>query len=293
MVAAEIGSAATGLRIDHTSNPSLAIIVVAYASVAVFYSFIRFDERLSRALTTVGQLMLLMLFGILCTYAATKVAMPYRDAELLAVDQWLGFDRTSYLQLLTDRPWKILLTNCIYLAMLPQLALVPLVLTMVGRVELLQRFTVAYGLALCMTTAIFVFVPAVGAFVYFDLTPAQYASLPDDIYTPARTLDALRSGTMNVIQLNNLEGLIAFPSFHTIAAVLYAWALWPVKLIRIPAAALNAAIISTTPAGGAHYLTDVLAGFVVAVAAVVASGAICRNKVEFPRVSCVPLAQSM
>lgn len=293
MIAAEAGSIATGLHIDYTSNPSLAMIVVAYASVAVFYSFIRFDERLSQALVTVGQLMLMMLFGILCTYAATKVAMPYRDAELLAVDQLMGFDRTSYVRLLTDGHWKIFLTNCIYLAMLPQLALVSLILVTVGRVELLQRFAVAYGLALCMTTVIFMFVPAVGAFVYFDLTPAQYASLPDDIYTPARTLDALRAGTVNVIPLNNLEGLIAFPSFHTIAAILYAWALWPVKLIRFPILALNLAIISTTPVGGAHYLADVLAGFVVAVVAVVASGAICRNKVELPRISSVPLAQSV
>lgn len=293
MVVAGIGSIATGLRIDYTSNPSLVILVVAYVAVAVFYSFIRFDERLSQALSTVGQLMLIMLFGILCTYPATRVALPYRDAELLAVDQLLGFDRTNYVHLLTDSHWKIFLTNCIYLAMLPQLALVPVILVMAGRVELLQRFAVAYGLALCMTTLIFVFVPAVGAFVYFDLTPAQYASLPDDIYTPARTLDALRSGTMSVIQLNKLEGLIAFPSFHTIAAVLYAWALWPVRWIRIPIIALNVAIISTTPVGGAHYLTDVLAGLVVAVVAVVASGAICRNRLELPRISSVPLAQSM
>jgi hypothetical protein len=109
MIAAEIGSIATGLHIDYTSNPSLAMIVVAYATVAVFYSFIRFDERLSQALTTVGQLMLMMLFGTLCTYAATKVAMPYRDAELLAVDQLIGFDRMKYVHLLTDSPWKIFL----------------------------------------------------------------------------------------------------------------------------------------------------------------------------------------
>jgi hypothetical protein len=114
---------------------------------------------------------------------------------------------------------EIRLTDSIYLYMLPQLALVPAVLIFSARIERLQRFVAAYGIALFATVAIFVFMPAVGAFVYFDLTPAQYAALPNDVYTPARTLDALRSGTMKTINLSNLEGLIAFPSFHTAAAV--------------------------------------------------------------------------
>jgi membrane-associated phospholipid phosphatase len=152
-----------------------------------------------------------------------------------------------------------------------------------SRIIRLQRFIAAYGVALISTIAIFVFVPAVGAFVYFDLTPAQYAALPIDVYTPARTLDALRSGAIKMIRLNDLEGLIAFPSFHTAAAILYAWALWPVKPIRWPIAALNVAIISTTPIGGAHYAIDVVAGAVVAFGSIAASGLLCRTRIELAR----------
>ena len=116
--------------------------------------------------------------------------------------------------------------------------------------------------------------------MYFDLTPAQYAALPVDVYTPARTLDALRSGGLKIIRLDNLEGLIAFPSFHTAASILYGWALWPIRFIRWPMAALNLAIISTTPVCGAHYAIDVIAGAAVAFAAIAASGLVCRNKAE-------------
>jgi PAP2 superfamily len=263
--AAEIGFAATGLGVDLKANPTLLIVVAAYAATTFFYRSIRFDERLSQALATVAQLLLIVVLGLLCSYAAAVTAMPYRDAELLAIGQWLGFDRTGYVHFFTDKSWKISLSNFVYLSMLPQLAIVPFALIMTNRMERLQRFIAAYGIALISTVAIAVFVPAVGAFVYFDLTPAQYATLPIEVYTPARTLDALRSGAMKTIRLNDLEGLIAFPSFHTAAAILYAWVLWPIRFIRWPIAAINVAIISTTPIGGSHYAIDLVAGAIVAV----------------------------
>jgi hypothetical protein len=108
-----------------------------------------------------------------------------------------------------------------------------------------------------------VFVPAVGAFVYVDLTPEQYAALPIEVYTPARTLGVLRAGVMKTIAFKNLEGLIAFPSFHTAAAVLYTWALWPMRAVRWPFLLLNTAVIATTPIGGSHYFADIIAGAVV------------------------------
>lgn len=162
--------------------------------------------------------------------------------------------------------------------MLPQMAIIPFVLIITGQIERFQRFIAAFGIALIATVAIFVFVPAVGAFVHVDLTPSQYATLPADSYTPARSLDALQSGLMKTIAINNLEGLIAFPSFHTAAAILYAWALWPVKVIRWPIIPYNAAIISTTPVSGSHYVIDVVAGVAVTLAAIAASRYVCEDE---------------
>jgi hypothetical protein len=257
------GIAVTGLRIDFSSNTALLAGSAGYAAVIAFYRYVRPDERLSEALTAVAQLLIIVILGLLLSYAATTIAMPYRDAQLQAIDLWLGFDRASYVRFFTDQPWKIQLSDFVYLLMLPQLAIIPLAMIVTGRIERLQRFIAAYGVALVMTIAIFVLVPAVGAFVHVDITPAQYAALPPEIYTPARTLDALRSGLMKTIELNNLEGLIAFPSFHTAAAILYTWALWPLKTLRWPALLLNTALIATTPIGGAHYAIDAVAGAVV------------------------------
>jgi len=50
MAAAGTGIHATGLSVDFKSNPTLPILVAAYAAAMLFYRSIRFDERFSQAL---------------------------------------------------------------------------------------------------------------------------------------------------------------------------------------------------------------------------------------------------
>jgi membrane-associated phospholipid phosphatase len=86
----------------------------------------------------------------------------------------------------------------------------------------------------------------------------------------------LRAGTFRSIPLDNLEGLITFPSFHTAGAIMFIWALRKVPYVRWPAIALNAALIAATPIDGAHYFIDLVGGAVVAFAAIAMSYWICR-----------------
>ena len=52
--------------------------------------------------------------------------------------------------------------------------------------------------------------------------------------------------------------------FHTAAAILSAWALWPVRYIRPLAVVVNGLMILSTPISGQHYFVDVVAGGLVA-----------------------------
>jgi hypothetical protein len=268
---------ATGLSVDFKASPAILVLVAISAAGAFFYSRIRPDAQLANALSGLIQLILIVVVCAILTYPAAKAGLSYRDATFYQLDQWLGFDRAAYLRAFTDLRWKQKLCDSVYLSMLPEMAVIPLVLILARRTDRLQRFIAAYGLALAVTTVIFIFAPAVGAFVFVDLTPSDYAKLPAAVYTPARTLDALRQGVMTTVPLQNLEGLIAFPSFHTQSAILYAWALWPIKWMRWPAVLFNAAIISTTPVSGAHYVVDVIAGALLVGPVIVLSRKLCED----------------
>lgn len=273
-----LGFALLGLRIDFTSSPTLLCIGAGYAAAVWYYKFVRGEAVLAAAMITVGQLFLVLLLGILLTYSASAVCLPYRDAELQAIDQWLGFNRRDFLALVESHPALYELLGLAYSSIMPQTLVVPLILVLTGQLPRLQSFVLAFGLTLGVTALGHVFVPAAGAYIHVDLGALQHVALPSDVYTPFVTLEKVRSGSLSVVRLDDLEGLIAFPSFHTANAILLAWTMWTSRYFRLPALLLNGAMILSTPIGGAHYVIDLVAGGAVAAGAVFAANRIARDQ---------------
>ena len=69
---------------------------------------------------------------------------------------------------------------------------------------------------------------------------------------------------------------MTFPSFHAASAVLYAWALWPVRWMRPIVVLAFGAMLAATPINGGHYLIDIIAGTAIAVLAIVAARRVGR-----------------
>ena len=101
-------------------------------------------------------------------------------------------DWRAYLDFVNSRPMLATLAGYSYLSLLPQFALVPMVLLIANQLPHLRQWMLAFGLALIATSAISVFTPAVAAFVYLDLTPQVYANIASTVYTHVPTLEALR-----------------------------------------------------------------------------------------------------
>jgi membrane-associated phospholipid phosphatase len=76
----------------------------------------------------------------------------------------------------------------------------------------------------------------------------------------AHTFTALRNGSLSMIDLSALQGVVSFPSFHTVLGVITIYALRDTRWLMVPVFLLNGTmIVSTLPVGG-HHLLDVLAG---------------------------------
>jgi membrane-associated phospholipid phosphatase len=262
-------------RADLRSNPSLLLSISGILAFSFFYRYWRPNPHL-RALTEVAaQFLLILIFGLLLTYAAAAVKFPYVDADLYAIDNALGFNRHAYLKFFADRPWLSRIVEFAYFSMLPQFALVPVVMFFAKQFERVQRMTIAVAIALLITVLVSVFTPSLTAFVHVDMP--EMANVPANLYTPEATMEALRAGTMRSVALNQLEGLISFPSFHTAAALIFIWTLHTVRYVSWAGVPLNLALIVATPTVGAHYFIDVVGGVVVAFAAITASHLLCRR----------------
>jgi len=207
--------------------------------------------------------------GLIFTYLATASAPPLKDAFLAELDGYLGFHWPSFLRAINDRPFLADLLVKAYVSTAAMTQGVVIWLSMRGQGERLSEFLAvlclsSLGLAVGMLLA-----PAAGAFIYFEPARELFNN-----FTPGRDmwpfLDAfnrLRDGSLTEIDISAVQGVVSFPSFHTMLGIVTTYALRDTRTLFIPAAIINGLmVVATLPVGG-HYLVDTLAGAAISIAA--------------------------
>ncbi len=130
-----------------------------------------------------------------------------------------------------------------------------------------RSFIASFWLAAVISLILFRFIPAEGLSPFCGRGRSRIcrsASFPRSTIIPE-----LRLHLMSHVDLGNLRGLVSAPSFHTASAVLYIAAAWPFRRLRWPLTLLNVAMLLSTPVEGTHYLSDMIAGALVAIVAIV------------------------
>lgn len=266
-----------GLRVKLHVTPDMMAVVPGYIFLIVYCRLIWHKIAIARMLITVGQLAVVIIMGLMLSYAASAVPLPYRDAELHALDRWLGFEREAYMAFLKQHHDLREVLYFAYATIMHQTLLVCIVPFAARRIDRLQVYIIAFAFAVTATAMIASVVPAANALIFVDNAPTNVSTLPDGGHSYFPTLEGLRAGTLRIIDFDGMEGLISFPSFHTTNAILFVWALWPFRLLRLPMLALNFLMIASTPLAGAHYVVDLIGGAVVAFGAIFATARLVRE----------------
>jgi membrane-associated phospholipid phosphatase len=263
-----LGVALWGFSIEPVAFASPTAIAVALALTAYLYAFAkadRADPKLTFPLGAISQLLLVVTIMGPLTYVTGAANWPLQDHALLAIDRALGMDPELIARYVNDHDWLAeLLLRGYGLIKWPLLG-IPIVLSLTSRFVRLQLFVFAFSLTLIVTVAISTFIPAIGTYYGLNIAPSQFPSLNTSLYAAQlRDILALREGSLRHLELFKLAGIVSFPSFHAASAVLYMWALWPVRGIGGLAVALNLLMIAATPVIGAHYMIDVFGGVALA-----------------------------
>jgi membrane-associated phospholipid phosphatase len=256
-----------------------------FGFVAVYAGFSLYNARAAHrrdpqvvfVLGATAQIVLITVLMTPLTYVAAAADYPLRDATLQAIDEALGLDWRGYLVFVNQHPVLAQWLTYGYTMIKWPIFAIPVVLAAAGRYVRLQEFVLAFALALAATTVISAFVPAIGVFHQLGLDPAQYENLqPGGYLEQLRELPLVRDGSRRLLDLLGLAGVVTFPSFHAASALIYGWALWPVRLMRPLAVAANAMMLASTPIDGGHYFIDIVAGLAVAALAIVAARRVSR-----------------
>ena len=261
--------------VETISAVPIALVMVAIVALpwlVICWEWRRkwFRTSLHLVSTAAWVLAVWILIGPLVQIAARSPA-PLVDATLAQIDSHT-LQTVRVVRWLQDFPRLGTVFQAAYDSLWP-LAITALFLpTLCGSASAVRRYLLATGIALLLTLALFALWPAVGPWTIEGFQPAPMQA-QIGAYLSALKMHAVPVGP-------ELRRIVAFPSFHTILAILSTRALWGIGKLRVVSAALCAAICISTVATGWHYVIDGFAGIAVAtIAQLVASRALRTRSV--------------
>jgi membrane-associated phospholipid phosphatase len=206
---------------------------------------------------------------LVLSYLAMASAGPLFDDSLLAADRSLGFDWLSIYRHLLPHPVLMLAMNQVYDTLMLQGVYCAALLGAMRRLDdmrTLWRLIFCASIICCLGAMLF---PALGPFKQFGLD-AHGSFLP--------VMEKLLARRDLVFTPWQLTGVIGFPSLHTALALAYPYGMRHVRPIFWSLAAWNFLMLFTVPFFGGHYLSDMIAGAGVMLAAVAIVRLLSRKK---------------
>ena len=270
--------------VDAPAYGLLALLAAGLAAGGLFYDRVRRDERLAAMLLGTSFLIGMSAAFSVLNYLLLTFAGPRIDAPLAAIDRALGVDWPALMTFVAHYPLSNMVLQLVYISVLPQIALLTVALGFKGRPEQIYALCLSVAAGAAIAIGAWTVAPSFGAFSIYEL-PANVSShlalALDGHY--ARALVNLLAHGPERISPSAAQGLIGFPSYHAVLALLVVWYARKLGVIRWFALALNAIVLVATPIQGGHHVVDVAAGFAVAALAVWFADAMLRWAALAPR----------
>lgn len=268
-----LGYRAAGLTVAPAATGIYLVMLAVMVAVALARPRLTSarELRLADVIELTGLFCWFSLIGALASYAVAAGSTGYQDDLLARADAALRFDWLAAYRFMADRPWLAGVAGFAYRSIFLTPLVVVAALAWTGRTMQATRFIALFAVALAIALVSFHFWPARSALAHFVGTDAAY--LPATGIEHVAQIEGLRSGAITLVDPARIVGLITFPSFHATCAVLFAWAGWPVRRLRVPLLVVNGAMLAVTPVEGTHYLVDVIAGVLLALALIAAATA--------------------
>jgi membrane-associated phospholipid phosphatase len=193
-------------------------------------------------------------------FLATNPA-PLNDALMVKIDGLLGFSWPDLFAWVLHHETIGVVLAYLYVSLLPQAVLV---LLFIGAIypRRPNRFITAYLVSGAITLFVFTLVPVAGPFVYFN-----HLDMPGALYVEHYL--QMRNHARSTIPMDDLRGIVSFPSFHVSGAVIITYFLRGLPVVFPLAILGNIGMTIGALFIGGHYLSDVLAGLIVGLITIV------------------------
>src|SRR2546425_1180345 len=258
-----------GLSFGHWTQ--VGVLTGLLLAIGIFYGSIRRNAQLADMALWGALVAAFSVAAAIFTYLTATLAFPLVDSELAGIDAGLGFRWPVWAQLVNAHPLLKGLFVIVYASLLPECAASIIYFAHRRRNDRIAEFLWGALFSILITATISGFVPALGAFFHFGVPGPAWA-------TYSSHLLALREGTASSFSVNEFQGIITMPSYHTVLAILIIYAYRGCSRLFILALVLNAVMLLSLPSEGGHYLIDLIAGGAIAVVTIAITSAAARTR---------------
>lgn len=243
------------LSVEITGLPqALAIVAVILALRAAYVTVRPGAQTVHRVLENGAGIIAYTAIVAPVSYLCARNSQPLFNDLLLATDRWLGYDWHGWADFEYGTPAIAVVLWLAYASLLPQIVIVLTILPLIGDggrgFSLIRASLIAIIIACAVSYAIPATMPeAVSSDWYADWS-------------------ALRDTAPFTTSLSRVGGVISFPSFHASMAILMLYAVRGLGALTVVFGVIELLMLVSTTTYGFHYLSDVIAGIVVAVLAI-------------------------
>jgi hypothetical protein len=257
------------LGMTHTAveiGPMLALVglVIVMPTLHLIYTFLRPEPRIGAMMGGLAAVTWAGIAAGVTALAALRTNAPLIDTSLAHADALVGLDTVAFVEWVAQNTLVGWILDVAYLSTVPLLLAVILLQAWLNREDWMWHtcFLFAAGGTLCAVAS--AFLPAIAAFTYYGVPSYIIATLPNGAGRFfLATFEGYRSGTLNTINVFQLEGVVTFPSFHAVMALMIGSGVrGRVWLSGLAWAWSGLILIATIPIGG-HYVVDLVAGAAV------------------------------
>ncbi|MBN9033612.1 MAG: hypothetical protein BGO05_19975 [Rhizobiales bacterium 63-7] len=272
-----------GPAVEYGSIMKLCAVLIPVFGAAIAYTMFRRMEPMRVLLECILCGLLLSVPVGLSTYIAMGANFPLADERLMRMDAALGFDWRAFIRFVDARPLLAESLGQAYQSFGLQLLGIPILLAAFGRYARCYAMVLGYGLLCFLSILISLWYPALGTYSVYAVAPQSLDNINAHFgYAFLEQFNAVRSDPDFVFSFPKMMGIVTFPSVHAAAAVLCAWAMWDIRLLRYPFLALNVLMAVSAISHANHYLVDVIAGIGVASISISSVSALCNLRAHAP-----------
>ena len=252
------------IRIVVAYAPVFSYIFITCALISLTYRYVLREKALFMFGETIAQTICSSFVIMITLLLGARLNLPLTDDTLFKIDHFLGFDWNAHAAWLNDQPnwFNEFLKFCYQSYGLQAVILIP-ILFIRGHSDQGQRFVMVFLITGMITALLATLIPAEAMYLHYHIDPTMFKHVePAASILHEPELMAMRNRTSDVLVYPGM-GIVTFPSFHTVMAIILIYVSVPLPLMRLWAIPVNLGMIIATPFHGGHYLIDVIAGSLI------------------------------